>query len=241
MCYMQAVSFLAAFFLTHEVYSWLNQASSLYQYIPLRLSVSRNCALLIADYTSSCWNGNKNQIQEYGEMKYIGLFSALFFISTAAYGKHESEHPLSADDWKEVMGKVVLLEQSGLMPTMLPVIMRNQDTLELTDEQINAFRAWRKKNYTNMVNIMNLVIEKMVQFRVNSLSPEVSREQLLAFQAEIHGLQRQLLDIKLSCRELVMTSFTDEQWENFAFVVADNPKLASLVSQVRNANTQQIH
>lgn len=174
-------------------------------------------------------------------MKYIGLFSALFFVFTAASAKHDSDHPLSADDWKEVMDKVVLLEQSGLMPTMLPVIMRNRDTLELTAEQVNAFRAWRKKNYTNMVNIMNLVIEKMVQFRVNSLSPEVSREQLLAFQFEIHGLQRQLLEIKLSCRELVMTSFTDEQWENFAFVVADNPKLASLVSQVRSANTQQIH
>ena len=174
-------------------------------------------------------------------MKYIGLFSALFLISTASSGKHDSDHPLSADDWTEVMDKVVLLEQSGLMPTMLPVIMRNRDTLELTDEQINGFRAWRKKNYTNMVNIMNQVIEKMVQFRVSSLSPEVSSEQLLAFQFEIHGLQRQLLEIKLSCRELVMTSFTDEQWENFAFVVADNPKLASLVSQVRNANTQQIH
>ena len=174
-------------------------------------------------------------------MKYIGLFSALFFISTASSGKHDSDHPLSVDDWKEVMDKVVLLEQSGLMPTMLPVIMRNRDTLELTDEQVNAFRAWRKNNYTNMVNIMNQVIEKMVQFRVSSLSPEVSSEQLLAFQFEIHGLQRQLLEIKLSCRELVMTSFTDEQWENFAFVVADNPRLASLVSQVRNANTQQIH
>jgi hypothetical protein len=174
-------------------------------------------------------------------MKYIGLFFALFLISTASSGKHDSDHPLSADDWKDVMDKVVLLEQSGLMPTMLPVIMRNRDTLELTDEQVNGFRAWRKKNYTNMVNIMNQVIEKMVQFRVSSLSPEVSREQLLAFQFEIHGLQRQLLEIKLSCRELVMTSFTDEQWENFAFVVADNPKLASLVSQVRNANTQQIH
>jgi hypothetical protein len=29
-----------------------------------------------------------------------------------------------------------------------------------------------------------------------------------------------------------MTTFTDDQWENFAFVVADNPKLASLMLQV---------
>ena len=78
------------------------------------------------------------------EVKYIAVFFAFFFICTTALAKHDSNHPLTADDWKEVMDKVVLLESSGLMPTLLPVIMRNQDTLELTDEQINAFRAWRK-------------------------------------------------------------------------------------------------
>jgi hypothetical protein len=127
------------------------------------------------------------------------------------------------------------------MPTLLPTIMRNRDTLALTEEQINSFRAWRKKNYTNMVNIMNEIIEKMVQFRVESLSPDMSNEHLLSFQAEIHDLQRQLLKLKLSCRELVMTSFTDQQWENFAFIVSDNPKLASLVSQVNSISVDHKH
>ena len=139
------------------------------------------------------------------------------------------------------MEKVLLLENTGLLPTLLPVIMKNQDTLQLTDEQISAFRAWRKENYTNMVNIMNEIIEKMVQFRIESLSPDFSNEHLLSFQSEIHDLQRQLLKLKLSCRELVMTSFTDEQWENFVFVVSDNPKLASLVSQVSSISLDHKH
>jgi len=167
----------------------------------------------------------------------IGIFIAFFFLVTAAQAKHNSDHPLSAEDWKEVMNKVDLLEPSGLMPMLMPIIMLNRDTLQLTDEQVNAFRAWRKKNYTHMVNIMNEVIEKMVQFRIESLSPEVSNERLLAFQSEIQDLQRQLLKIKLSCRKLIMTTFTDEQWDNFAFVVSDNPRLASLVSQ---ANTSTL-
>ena len=139
------------------------------------------------------------------------------------------------------MGKVILLEDSGLMPTLLPVIMRNRDSLALTEEQLNAFRAWRKNNYTNMVNIMNEIIEKMVQFRVESLSPDVAKDHLLSFQSEIHDLQRQLLTLKLSCREIVISTFTDEQWENFAFVVADNPKLASLVSQVNGITSGHKH
>ena len=170
-------------------------------------------------------------------MKYAGVLAAILLLCASAQAKHNSDHPLSAEDWKEVMNKVDLLEPSGLMPMLMPTIMLNRDTLQLTDEQVNAFRAWRKKNYTHMVNIMNEVIEKMVQFRIESLSPDVTNEHLLAFQSEIQELQRQLLKIKLSCRELIMTTFTDEQWENFAFVVSDNPRLASLVSQASLLNT----
>ena len=174
-------------------------------------------------------------------MKYLGLFLAFLFICTTAQAKHDSNHPLTAEDWKEVMDKVVLLESSGLMPTLLPVIMRNKDTLELNEEQINSLRAWRKKNYTNMVNVMNEIIEKSVQFRVAALSPRITSDDLYVLQSEIQDLQRQLLKIKTSCRELVTTSFTDTQWENFAFVVADNPKLASLMSQVNSLDLEHIH
>lgn len=165
-------------------------------------------------------------------MKYIGVFSGLFLMCTSALASHDSDHPLSANEWKEVMGKVVLLEDSGLMPMLLPIIMGNRDALQLTDEQVNLFRSWRKKNYTNMVNLMNKIIEEKVQFRIESLSPRITSDRLLAFQSVIQELQRQLLKIKLSCRENLMTTFTDEQWDNFAFIVSDNPKLASLMPQV---------
>lgn len=174
-------------------------------------------------------------------MRFIPILVAFFFISTIAIAKHDSDHPLTDNDWKEIMDKVVLLEDSGLMPTLLPVIMRNQDTLELTAEQISAFRAWRKQNYTHMVNVMNEIIEKSVQFRVEALSQRTTTDQLYVLQSEIHELQRQLLKIKLSCRELVTTSFTDAQWENFAFVISDDPKLASLMSQVNSLDIEHAH
>ena len=174
-------------------------------------------------------------------MKYLGIFIVSIIFWSTSQAKHNSDHPLTADDWKEVMDKVVLLESSGLMPTLLPVIMRNQDTLELSDEQINAFRAWRKKNYTHMVNVMNEIIDKSVQFRVAALSPGITSDHLYGLQSDIQDLQRQLLKIKLSCRELVTTSFTETQWENFAFVVADNPKLASLMSQLASPDSEHIH
>jgi hypothetical protein len=174
-------------------------------------------------------------------MKYAGVFFALLLLGNSAEAKHNSDDPLSAEDWKAVMNEVNLLEPSGLMPMLMPTIMLNRDALQLTDEQVNVFRSWRKEHYTHMVNVMNEIIEKMVQFRIESLSPDVSNEHLLASQSEIQELQRQLLKIKLSCRELIMTTFTDEQWENFAFVVADNPRLASLISQGNSLNSEAKH
>ena len=171
----------------------------------------------------------------------VGIFIAFLLLVTDSQATHNRDHTFTASDWKEVMNKVDLLEPSGLMPMLMPTIMHNRDALQLTDEQVNAFRAWRKKNYTHMVNVMNEVIEKMVRFRIESLSPEVSDEHLFASQSEIQELQRQLLKIKLSCRELIMTTFTDEQWENFAFVVSDIPKLASLISQANTLNSHPKH
>jgi len=173
--------------------------------------------------------------------KYIGIFTVFFFICTPALAKHNSDHPLSPEDWKEVKEKVELLEGAGLMPTLLPIILINRDALQLTDKQVNDFHAWRKNNYTNMVNVMNAIIEKMVEFRVESLSPSISGDELLAFQSDIQELQVQLLKIKLSCRELIMSTFTDEQWDNFAFIISDNPKLASLMTQMTVRYSKQMH
>ena len=181
------------------------------------------------------------EILEVDTVKYLGIAMALSIFSAAVTARHNSEHPLTPEDWKEVMEKVVLLEDSGLLPTLLPVIMRNKDTLQLTDEQVKAFRAWRKANYTNVINTMSEILEKKVQFRVEALSPSVSGEHLIALQAEIQELQQELLKLKLSCREIVMSTFTEEQWENFAFVVADNPKLASLLPQASAIDPGHVH
>ena len=190
---------------------------------------------------ANSWHGIWNIIMVDIVMKYAGIVVAFFFLLTPVQAKHNSDHPLSPEDWKDIMDKVVLLEDSGLMPMLLPIIMGNQDALQLTDEQISSFRAWRKKNYTNMVNIMNKIIEEKVQFRIESLSPRISSDRLLAFQSEIQELQRQLLKVKLSCREQVMTSFTDEQWDNFAFIISDYPKLASLMPQVQTVNLEPMY
>lgn len=158
-----------------------------------------------------------------------------------ANAKHNSDHPLSDEEWEEVMGKISLLNEAVFIPSLLPVIMRHRDALQLTEEQLGRLYNWRKDHYVEMVNIMNAVIEKKVQFSIESLSNTTTEARLLVFQQEIHQLQRELLKIRLSCRAILMETFTDEQWENFEFIVADDPKLSSLFSQAQRVNRNHQH
>lgn len=144
---------------------------------------------------------------------------------------HESEHDLTDDEWLIVKGRLDLLDSVNYMPTLLPTIMRHRDVLELTKQQISSFRNWRKQHYGNMVEVMNTIINKRVDFKKASLNPKASDEELIKMQSDILNLHKKLLEIKLSCRKMLVDNFTEEQWDNFAFAVADHPTLGSLIQQ----------
>jgi hypothetical protein len=153
-------------------------------------------------------------------------FVLVGLMTTPAWCKHEADHPLSEQDWATVEKNIGLLDGMNFMPALMPIIMRNQDALQLRPEQIASFQDWRKLNYVNMVNVMNEIIEKRIAFKKAALDAIIPDTQLIEMQNEILLLQQKLLTIKLSCRKLLVETFTDEQWENFGFVVSDNPKLS---------------
>lgn len=164
-------------------------------------------------------------------MKYFHLFYVytLVLFASPAMASHDSTHPLSNEEWKHVEKNLTLIDSLNYIPTLLPVIMRNQDALQLTQEQLDHFREWRKENYVPMVNTMNEIIKARIEIKKASLDANISGEALQAMQDEAHALQKKLMSIKLSCRSMLVKSFTEEQWDNFAFVVSDQPKLSAFL------------
>ncbi len=174
-------------------------------------------------------------------LRLIAVLIPLILCQSTVMAKHNSSHPLSEEDWQEVMEKVALLEDSVFIPSLLPLIMSNRDVLQLSETQLSKLFAWRKNNYVNMVNMMNHIIEMKVQFSIESLSADIDSEHLIELQREIHRLQHDLLTIRLSCREILVATFTAEQWENLEFIVADDPKLASFYSQSHSVGKNHSH
>jgi hypothetical protein len=159
----------------------------------------------------------------------IIIVTVLTFAASAADLKQPS--PLTDAEWDKVQEHVGLLDKISFFPALLPVIMKNREALELTDHQKRVFRGWRKQHYQQMVDFMNEIIERRIAFSERALDLTVADAALIREQQVILGLQEELLRLRLSCRKLILTTFSPSQWENFAFILEDYPAFAGLLPQ----------
>ena len=158
----------------------------------------------------------------------ILVTTASFLASAADLSQPE---PLSETDWDQIREHVGLLEKVSFVPSLLPVIMKHRDALQLSDEQAAAFRKWRRKNYKSMIGLMNEIIERRIALSRAALDPVVDSSQLIEMQQRILLRQDELLRVRLSCREILVGTFSREQWVNLAFILEDYPNFAGLLQQ----------
>jgi len=150
------------------------------------------------------------------------LFTALisFVLVTNITITNTASATLS-NDQRDIEQHVEKLNQINFLPNLLPVIINNSDILELTDEQLNKLLTWRDTNRENVVATMNKIISKRIKIKEAALSPDISAARLIQMQNEIFRLQRQMLNYKLSCRDLVINTFNTANWEELFLVLAD--------------------
>ena len=150
------------------------------------------------------------------------LFTALisFVLVTNITITNTASATLS-NDQRDIEQHVEKLNQINFLPNLLPVIINNSDILELTDEQLNKLLTWRDTNRENVVATMNKIISKRIKIKEAALSPDISAARLIQMQNEIFRLERQMLNYKPSCRDLVINTFNTANWEELFLVLAD--------------------
>ena len=114
------------------------------------------------------------------------------------------------------------LDKINFLPSLLPVILENSDVIELSDKQVETLLEWRKMNREDIIAAMNEIARKRVEIREAALSPDISSARLIQMQNEVFRLQRIVLEYKLSCRDLVISTFNENNWEGFYLVLAEN-------------------
>lgn len=161
-----------------------------------------------------------------------GLLMAAALAASTAVPANEFSNPsaLTDTDWQRMQERVALLDKIAYIPSLLPVVMRHRDSLDLSDQQVEAFREWRRTSYPEMVELMNAIIAQRIGLSEAALDASVSSESMLARQQAIFQAQERLLRLRLSCRDLIVTTFTPDQRESLAFILEEYPQYAGLLS-----------
>ena len=157
----------------------------------------------------------------------IVVITTVSFVAAAA--DFSQRQPLSGTEWEKVRSRVVLLDKVSYIPSLLPVIMKHRKVLDLSDDQRAAFRSWRRKNYQRMIDIMNDILTRRIELSKAALDPTVTDEGIIGQQQAIFQRQQELLVIRLSCRKLMVETFSTEQWSSFAFILEEYPNFAGLL------------
>lgn len=157
----------------------------------------------------------------------LGLFLAAPVFANDGSAKRS---PLVDSDWDVLREQVDLLDRIAYLPSLLPVIMKHRDTLGLSDNQVSAFREWRRQHFDQMVDLMNEIIQRRVALSMDALDAGISADEILASQQVIFRLQQELLRTRLSCREQIVGTFSQSRWDSLAFVLEEYPRFAGLMS-----------
>lgn len=143
------------------------------------------------------------------------IFAALLVTPTAIAGSAPEQQAL------EIESTIEKLDRINYLPNMLPVILKNRDFIGLTDEQVTLLEEWRNTHRQAMLATMKEIADRRIAIKEAALSPSVSAARLQQMQNDIFRLQREILEYKLSCRDHVVRTFNEENWNSFFMVLAD--------------------
>lgn len=158
----------------------------------------------------------------YNATRWVFLCVLLVGSGQLAAESEAQQDELDLIDWDLAKERMKLLSQLGYHPFLMPLIMENRDMLALTKKQVKTFKDWRSRYRVPLIHTMNQIINARVAFQRISLDPDTTEEVLLAKQAEIFKLHEKVLKYQLSCRRNILDTFSEEQWDNFRFLLIEN-------------------
>ncbi len=170
-------------------------------------------------------------------MKHL-LILASMLVFTSAHAVDATEQlsepqlqELDVIDWELAFKRMDRLSPMGYHPFLMPLLMDNRDFIELDKDQLAVFKRWRDKNRVPLLHMMNRIVTERNNFHRLSLNPLTREEVLKSKQEEIFKLQQKVLQIQLSCRRDILDTLSQEQWENFNFVLNEYGYETDLVSR----------
>lgn len=107
------------------------------------------------------------------------------------------------------------------MPSLMRVIKRHADQLNLSDEQNTQLAAWHDQNHRVVHGKLAEIqaIEKEMQ---QAVIDGANRAQINGYIARMDALRDQIVSTKLACRNNMRAILDDGQWQTLARLYREN-------------------
>lgn len=149
------------------------------------------------------------------------MVARILLTLTLIIASHSSlAGPTPGQKEHDINSYIEKLDNISYLPSLLPVILSNKEFIGLTDEQVDKLEHWREQNREPLLAVMKQAAQKRVEIKEAAISPTVSSARIQQMQNDIFRLQREILEYKLSCRDQVVQTFNNENWESFFLVLA---------------------
>jgi hypothetical protein len=105
-----------------------------------------------------------------------------------------------------------VMQHVNPVPNYMKVIESDSNALDLSSGQESKFEAWRMEYHPQMMDMANQIIELEREIYTGSLQKE-QKGDLQKKVAQINELRTQIIKTKTNCRDMLMDTLDDGQWQ----------------------------
>lgn len=150
-------------------------------------------------------------------MKLLRLVPLAFLILSVPAIAASPEAPAEQTATVQTMKPAGSMQQKRMhlmqpMPNLMRVIVQNADLLELDEQQMTAFEAWRNANHDKVQARMDKIqdIRKKMQHEVLR---GANLARINSHLSRMDRLRAEIVAAKLACRNMVARVLSGDQWK----------------------------
>lgn len=138
------------------------------------------------------------------------IFAAGLILSSSVIAQTDASTQTKQGSDKSVMQQ--LMEKVSPMPMLMSSLVKEAETLKLTQQQIDTFAKWRKNNMAPAMTLATSILSLERQITAAALDG-LTNDQVKLLLNQLMEKRLSLATKMLECRDNVQKTLSESQWQ----------------------------
>lgn len=121
------------------------------------------------------------------------------------------------------MQKMKAMQHANPMPNLMMIVMKQGESLDLSDEQKAALKKWRTENNAKTQALAQKITDQDMALKAKSLEGATA-EEIEKLATEVLALRMQMIKGKTKCRDNMKTILNEKQYEKLISLYKETAK-----------------